>query len=120
MNARKLVTASRSALAIALYLVVAISAYGQVEAGRFVGRIEDPQGAVVANATVRATNMGTNIVQTAVTDSTGDFVITPVSAGVYSLTVAAGGFETVNTSNIEVQVGQIVREDLHLKIGSST
>ena len=95
-------------------------ASGQVEAGRFVGNITDAQGAAVPHAIVKATNTGTNIVQAAMTDSSGDFVITPVAAGVYSLTVTATGFETINTSNIEVQVGQIVREDLRLKIGAAT
>jgi hypothetical protein len=71
----------------------------------------------VPHAIVKATNTGTNIVETALTDLTGNFVITPVSAGVYSLSVTATGFEAINASNIEVQVGQIVREDLELKVG---
>ena len=36
-------------------------------------------------ASVTVTNTGTNIVQTALTDGVGNFVITPVEAGVYSL-----------------------------------
>src|SRR6202020_3548789 len=94
-------------------------AFGQVEAGRFVGNITDAQWAGVPHAIVKATNTGTNGVQAAMTDSSGDFVITPVAAGVYSLSVTATGFETINTSNIEVQVGQIVRQDLQLKVGAS-
>src|SRR5689334_18295632 len=115
MKARTLITGIQSVL-----LGVALSAYGQVESGRFVGRISDVQGAGVPHAIVKATNTGTNIVQTALTDSTGEFVITPVSAGVYSLNVTATGFETINAANIEVQVGQIVREDLELKVGEAT
>lgn len=92
----------------------------QVEQGRFVGRISDPQDSVIAGATVKVTNAGTNIVQTAVTDRTGNFVVTPVSAGVYTVSITAPGFETSTTSKIEVQVGQIVREDLKLAVGSST
>jgi hypothetical protein len=119
MKAREVVSICWKAPILAVSLGVAMSAYGQVESGRFVGRVQDPQNAVVAHATVKATNIATNIVQTAMTDSTGNFVITPVSAGVYSLSVTAVGFESVNTSNIEVQVGQIVREDIQLKVGSS-
>ena len=85
--------------------------------GRFVGHITEAQGAAEPHALVNATNMGTNRVQTLPTDATGDFVSTPVSAGVYSLSVTATGFETINAANIEVQVGQIVREDLELKVG---
>jgi hypothetical protein len=97
-----------------------LPAFGQVEKGRFVGRIADPQGAVVPGAHVKATNIGTNITQEAVTNETGEFVITPVSAGQYRLTVSASGFQNITTSVIEVNVGQVVREDLTLNIGSST
>ncbi len=120
MNVRRLVTEWRTVLLMVLLLGAAVSSYGQVESGRFVGRIEDPQNAVVTGATVKATNLGTNIVQTAATDANGNYVITPVAAGVYSLSVSATGFQSLNISNIEVQVGQIVREDVQLKVGSST
>jgi hypothetical protein len=120
MKARKIITGIQNVLVLVLTLGVALSAYGQVETGRFVGHITDAQGAGVPHAMVKATNVGTNIVQTAIADSSGDFVITPVSAGVYSLSVTATGFQTINASNIEVQVGQIVREDLELKVGEAT
>jgi hypothetical protein len=120
MKARMTVTGIQNVLVLVLLLGVALSAYGQVESGRFVGHITDAQGADVPHAIVKATNTGTNIVQTALTDLTGNFVITPVSAGVYSLSVTATGFETINVPNIEVQVGQIVREDLELKVGEAT
>jgi Carboxypeptidase regulatory-like domain len=108
------------AVTLALFLAMVIPGFSQVEKGRFVGRIEDQQGAVVPNAHVKATNIGTNINQEAFTNSTGEFVITPVSAGQYRLTVSASGFQTITTSVIEVDVGQIVREDLTLNVGSST
>ena len=120
MKARTLVTRIRNATGSDSLLGGSLSAYGQVESGRFVGRITDAQGASVAHAIVKATNTGTNIVQSAITDSSGDFVITPVAAGTYSLNVTATGFQTINASNIEVQVGQIVREDLEMKVGEAT
>ena len=97
-----------------------MSALAQVEAGRFVGRITDAQGAGVTQAAVKVTNVNTNIIQSATTDSTGGFTITPVAAGAYTLSATAAGFETTTTSTIEVQIGQIVHEDLKLKIGAST
>jgi hypothetical protein len=120
MKARTVGPKIQSLIVLALLLGVALSARGQVESGRFVGNITDAQGAAVPHATVKATNMGTNITQTVVTDSSGDFVITPVAAGIYSLNITATGFQTINTSNIEVQVGQVVREDLRLKVGEAT
>lgn len=110
----------QSAVTLAIFLALGTSLFAQVEAGRLVGRISDSQGAVVPNASVKATNIATNIVQEAVTNSTGEFVITPVAAGEYKLGVTATGFETATTGTIEVQVGQIVREDITLKVGAST
>jgi len=106
--------------ALALFLALVSPAFCQVEKGRFVGRITDGSGAVVPNASVKAVNIGTNITQEAVTNDSGEYVITPVSAGQYRLTVTANGFQTTTTSVIEVNVGQIAREDLALKVGSST
>ena len=83
------------------------------------GHITDATGAVVPQAAVQVTNADTNVTQTATTDNDGNFVVTPVSAGGYILTVKAPSFSTTVTSRIEVQVGQIVREDLQLKPGSS-
>ncbi|NYF79006.1 TonB-dependent receptor [Granulicella arctica] len=120
MKSRKFGLKALNALMPICFLTVAMCSFGQVESGRLVGHIEDPQGAVVLHAMVKATNDSTNIVQTGVTDSTGNFVITPVAVGVYSLKVTAQGFETINISNIEVQVGQIVREDIQLKVGAAT
>lgn len=71
MKPRTLVTATRSLSILVLLLGVTLSTYGQVESGRFVGHITDVQGAVVPHAIVKATNTGTNIVQTALTDSAG-------------------------------------------------
>jgi hypothetical protein len=120
MKAHKLIRWIQKVFVPVLLAGLTLPAFGQVESGRFVGHITDAQGAGVPHAIVKATNAGTNIVQTAFTDSTGDFVITPVAAGVYSLSVIAPGFESINAANIEVQVGQIVREDLQLKIGEAT
>lgn len=120
MNKDRHVRWFQPAAALALFLVLVLPVFGQVEKGRFVGRIADPQGAVVPNAKVKAVNVGTNIAQEAVTNSTGEYVITPVSAGEYRLTVTATGFQTLTTSVIEVHVGQIVRQDLALRIGASS
>jgi hypothetical protein len=117
---KNFIQAMRRCLCVVLFAVLACAARAQVEQGRFVGQVTDPQGAAIPGANVKLTNMGTNIVQNAVTNSTGEYVITPVPTGQYILSVSAPGFATTTTSSIEVQVGQIVREDLKLNIGSSS
>ena len=92
----------------------------QVEQGRFVGRVTDPTGAAIVGATVTARNVDTNIELTGTTNSTGDYVITPVPAGNYTLGVAATGFDKAVTKTIELQVGQIARQDVAMAIGTAT
>lgn len=110
---------SQFLLFCAVVLLISGVAGAQVEQGRFVGHIQDPTGAAIAGASVEATNQATNIVQRAQTNDGGDFVITPVPAGNYLLTVTASGFQKATTKTIEVQVGQIVRQDMTLPIGTA-
>jgi hypothetical protein len=92
---------------------------GQVEQGRVVGQITDPQGSIIVGASVKLTNVNTNLVQTAMTDTSGSYVVTPVTARQYTMSVTASGFATANVSMFEVQVGQITREDLRLSVGTA-
>jgi len=110
---------SQFLLSCVLVLLISGIATAQVEQGRFVGHIQDPTGAAIAGAAVEATNLATNIVQRAQSNEGGDFVITPVPTGNYVLTVTATGFQKATTRTIEVQVGQIVRQDVTLPIGTA-
>ncbi len=108
-------------LAVVVFLCIqALASWAQVEQGRFVGRITDPSGAAIPGAQVVARNVETNILYKAVSGGTGDYVITPVPPGNYVVTVNASGFEQAETKQIELQVGQIAREDVPLAIGTST
>lgn len=103
--------------------VLAVSAgvlHAQVEQGRFVGRVTDPNGAVVPGVTVTVRNLETNITQTGVTNDSGEYVVTPIPAGNYVISVTATGFSRATTKTIEVQVGQIVRQDVALTLGAIT
>src|ERR1700722_898395 len=101
-----------------LFAVVPIqSLLGQVQAGRIVGTVTDPNKAVVPNAKVVITNTATNQAQTLTTNSAGEFVLTPVNPGLYNVAVTAGGFGTSAVSGVEVVVGQSARVDVELRIG---
>lgn len=101
-------------------LFASAGARGQVESGRIVGTVSDPNKAVIASASVTVTNVATNTSQKAVTGAQGEYVITPVDPGVYNISVAASGFQTVQRKTIEIQVGQIAREDFSLPVGESS
>ena len=99
----------------ALLLLAASACVAQVQAGRIVGTVTDPNKAVVPNATVAITNTATNQMQTLTSNGAGDFVLTPVNPGVYRVEVSAKGFGTAAINNVEVIVGQSARVDVDLQ-----
>ncbi len=95
-------------------------AFAQVQAGRIVGTVTDPNKAVVPNAKVVIVNTATNQAQTLTTNGAGDFVLTPVNPGVYRIEVTATGFGTAEINNVEVIVGQSARADVALRLGETS
>jgi hypothetical protein len=104
---------------LSLLLVPAV-ALPQVNTGRIVGVVRDPSGAAVPQATVVVTNIATNLGVTVFTDERGNFVVTPLNPGTYSVTVTLDGFQTTVVKAVEVQVGQSARVDVDLKLGAVT
>ena len=101
-------------------VLLAVPVLGQVQSGRIVGTIYDPNQAVVPGAAITVTRLGTNVAERVVTNSTGDYVVTPLDPGVYNVSATAPGFQTIVKSGIELQVGQIARVDLELRLGETT
>src|SRR5947208_7596796 len=101
-------------------LAGAAIASAQVQAGRMVGTIYDPQRANVAGATVTVTDVATNLSKRVTTDGAGDYVVTPLDPGTYTLTATAPGFQTTVRGGIELTVGLAARVDLELQIGLAT
>src|SRR5437660_731694 len=78
-------------------------AFGQAISGNLVGTVTDPTGAVVANAEVTATNVGTNARVVAHTNSTGEYRFDNLPVGSYSITVKAQGFRTsIEQASVEL------------------
>jgi hypothetical protein len=97
-----------------------LTVHAQVESGRIVGTVYDQNKAVIPSAAVTVTNVATNTSQKATTSADGDFVITPVDPGVYDISVIAPGFKKMVRTGVEIQVGQIAREDFSMPVGQST
>jgi hypothetical protein len=91
----------------------------QVQAGRIVGTVTDPNKALVAGAQVEVLNLATSQKQNLSSNGSGDFALTPVDPGLYRVTVKAAGFGTAEVDNVEVVVGQSARVDVSLKIGET-
>ncbi|HWB82603.1 MAG TPA: carboxypeptidase regulatory-like domain-containing protein [Bryobacteraceae bacterium] len=106
-------------LLLALCVSAAPSLWGQVQAGRIVGTVMDPNNAVVPNAAVTITNKSTDQSFPTTTNSVGDYTVTPLNPGVYTVRVVVPGFQTAVVDNVEVVVGQSARADVNLRIGQT-
>ena len=88
--------------------------------GTISGIVVDTSGAVVPGATVRITNVNTNVAVTLTTNSAGVYVATSLNPGVYNVEAEAKGFKTAIVKDITLEVGANPKIDLALQVGQIT
>src|SRR5580658_1893933 len=107
-----------------LFLAVSLSfascaAYAQFDVGSLVGTIHDQSGAAVPNASITVTNTATNIESSATSNSSGDYEVPSLRAGVYTISAKAPNYAEAVAENITISVGSRQRIDLELKVGQA-
>lgn len=100
-------------------MLIAVSAYGQTFRGAINGTVTDPTGAVVAGASVKATNDATAAVHEATTTSDGQFAFQDLILGTYTISVTAPGFNSIKVGKIDVTAGGAYTLPVKLKVASS-
>ncbi|HEV2469182.1 MAG TPA: carboxypeptidase regulatory-like domain-containing protein [Candidatus Sulfotelmatobacter sp.] len=78
------------------------------------GVVSDQSGALMTNAKVTITNVGTNISQTAQTNDHGEYFFTGLRPATYTIKVEAKGFRISETQNVVLQVDQQTSVDVVL------
>ena len=101
-------------------LSIAVPLCAQTTTGSIVGTVTDPSGAVIGGAAVTVTNMDTNIAVKTTSDASGEYVVTPLNVGRYSVSVEASGFKRSVRSDITLNVQDRVRVDAALEVGAVT
>jgi hypothetical protein len=109
---------------IAVVLTIAGLAGGIAHAqlagqGEIKGTVKDSTGAVVAGATVTATEGSTGLSVTRTSNGEGNFDLTPMDVGIYSVITTATGFEKLSQINVHVNALEVVNYNPVLTIGSS-
>ena len=107
------------ALLFAALLVVPQFAHAQELTATLAGTVTDTSGAVVPNATVTVTQTETNAVRTVQSDGSGNFSITTLPAGNYTVSVSYTGFETFLAKNVVLNVAEKRGLSIQLKAGSA-
>src|SRR5947209_879225 len=90
----------------------------QTNLGSITGIITDPQGAIVPDAPVTATNVATGLHTATKSNSAGIYLLTSLPLGTYTVSVEHPGFSKYVREGITVDAGQRLGLDIELKIGA--
>ena len=92
----------------------------QVTSAELIGTIRDASGAVIPNAKVTANNIATDVSHSTVSGNSGDYVLTSLPPGDYTVTVDAPGFRKLVQSGVSLQINQQAEMNLTLQVGQAT
>src|ERR1041385_7057319 len=101
-------------------IFLAARAAGQFTAGTILGTVADPSRAVVAGATITATNLDTGFARAVKTDDVGSYTMTNMPLGKYRVRAEAPGFKAAESGPFELVVDQKLRSDFLLEVGSAS
>jgi hypothetical protein len=90
------------------------------DTGGIGGKVTDPQGAMVANASVAVTNLGTNKTETVNAGDDGTYRVTNLQPGTYRVVVSSGNFAPAKAENIIVEVGRVTSLDVTMNVAGTT
>ena len=106
---------------LACLLALPAAMYAQTITGSISGHVVDQQGGVVVNALVTATEAARQTVTTQHTSANGDFSLTALQPGSYSITIEAPGFKKMTRSSINLDANdKLALGDLALQVGAVT
>jgi hypothetical protein len=96
-------------------LMGATSLMAQVLYGTLTGTVTDQSGAVVPNVIVTVISQDTRSVRTATTSGQGDYRVTNMLPGTYTISVQGTGFAGFTQKNVVVEVNREIRVDVTLQ-----
>ncbi|PWT81379.1 MAG: TonB-dependent receptor [Acidobacteria bacterium] len=119
---------TRSRLGCSLFIVSSLfflvfvgkPASAQKDAGSIVGSVKDPSGAIVANAKVTITDLDHGQATSTTSNAEGEFVVSPLRVGRYTVTVEQTGFKKAISAPISLDVQQRVAVNIVLQVGQIT
>jgi hypothetical protein len=93
-------------------------AQGVGASGEITGTVIDPAGAAIPNAKVTVSDVEKGLRRTVLADSAGQYRVAGLPPSHYRVSAEFSGFQTEVQTNVELNVGQVVPLDFHLKLSS--
>lgn len=110
----------RSSLIVLNLSILLLSSMAQTTTGSIVGLVTDTTGSAVPNASVTVTRVDTGITTKTTTNVSGNYVVTPLQSGPYSVTVEAQGFKKSVSGGITLNVQDRLAVNVVLEVGQIT
>jgi Carboxypeptidase regulatory-like domain/TonB dependent receptor len=107
-------------LAVAFAIITAAAAVAQKDTGGITGVVTDPSGAVVSGAKVTITDADRGTSMTTSTNNQGEYVVSPLKIGRYTVTIEKPGFQKAVLGPVKVDVQAQPAVNAKLRVGSIT
>lgn len=104
--------------ALALVLVLPLTAAAQLDTGTIVGRVRDVSGAVLPGVTVTLTQEATGVVTSTVTNNAGEYVFPGQRIGRYTVAAELEGFKKSAYLAVQLNVQARLQLDFELGVGA--
>ncbi|MEO7146012.1 MAG: carboxypeptidase-like regulatory domain-containing protein, partial [Bryobacteraceae bacterium] len=106
----------RSLAALTALLFAGIS-MAQVDTGTILGSVHDASGAVIPHAQITVTNEGFGSRWPVTTNDAGEYVVTPLRIGTYTVEVSQPGFQKQRRTGLQLNIQQQLVVDFSLMVG---
>ncbi|WP_086011969.1 carboxypeptidase-like regulatory domain-containing protein [Terriglobus roseus] len=110
----------RSLQALLFAAVLPTPFYAQSVTATVTGTVHDPSGALIQNASVTVTDLGTNTSQTVTANKDGEYTVVNLAPSSYQIEVDAAGFQHYKQRGITLNVSQNARIDVGLLPGAAS
>ncbi|HEY6404445.1 MAG TPA: carboxypeptidase-like regulatory domain-containing protein, partial [Blastocatellia bacterium] len=104
-------------LTLACVMLCGGVALGQATSGTISGTMLDPQGNVLAGATLKVKNLGTGVTREVTSNGSGAYRITGLPPGRYEVEAVAQGFANEKRGELSLTVAEEIVVNFSLKIG---
>src|SRR5580700_9639739 len=104
----------------AVLLLVASSAFAQINVTSVTGTVTDPTGAAVPAAAIQAVELATGVKFSTTTNDKGEYAIPSMPAGAYRISVSKAGFKAEQVENVTLIVNEPGTVNVKLEVGQAT
>ena len=107
----------RMSALIAFVLTLTFTGFAQESRATLTGRVSDAGGATVPGATIVVRNQQTNLETNVTTGDEGNYTVTPLQPGLYTVIVEAPGFKRAQSDEVQLFTATTSTFDVALEVG---